>query len=107
MKVRRMWTTDDKEPTDALLSMSSFYGFDFRFCNARSGNEKGNVEESVKFVRKYVFFVRDEFDSLGEAQNYLSAGCAKLNTKATVRLRQTSSHSPERTLMPCGPGRTT
>lgn len=81
VKVRRMWTTDDKEPTDALLSMSSFYGFDFRFCNARSGNEKGNVEESVKFVRKYVFSVRDEFDSLGEAQDYLSAGCAKLNTQ--------------------------
>ena len=82
VKVRRMWTTDDKEPTDALLSMSSFYGFDFRFCNARSGNEKGNVEESVKFVRKYVFSVRDEFDSLGEAQDYLSAGCAKLNTQS-------------------------
>ena len=81
VKVRRMWTTDDKEPTDALLSMSSFYGFDFRFCNARSGNEKGNVEESVKFVRKYVFSVRDEFDSLGEAQDYLSAGFAKLNTQ--------------------------
>ena len=82
VKVRRMWTKDDKEPTDALLSMSSFYGFDFRFCNARSGNEKGNVEESVKFVRKYVFSVRDEFDSLGEAQDYLSAGCAKLNAQS-------------------------
>ena len=82
VKVRRMWTTDDKEPTDALLSMSSFYGFDFRFCNARSGNEKGNVEESVKFVRKYVFSVRDEFDSLGEAQDYLSAGCTKLNAQS-------------------------
>ena len=82
VKVRRMWTTDDKEPTDALLAMSSFYGFDFRFCNARSGNEKGNVEESVKFVRKYVFSVRDEFDSLEEAQNYLSAGCTKLNAQS-------------------------
>lgn len=82
VKVRRMWTKDDKEPTDALLSMSSFYGFDFRFCNARSGNEKGNVEESVKFVRKYVFSVRDEFGSLEEAQSYLSAGCAKLNAQS-------------------------
>ena len=82
VKVRRMWTTDDKEPTDALLSLSSFYGFDFRFCNARSGNEKGNVEESVKFVRKYVFSVRDEFGSLEEVQSYLSAGCAKLNAQS-------------------------
>ena len=90
VKVRRLWTKDDKEPTDALLYMSSFYGFDFRFCNARSGNEKGNVEESVKFVRRYVFSVRDEFASLEEAQTYLNAGCAKLNVQgnspATVNI---------------------
>ena len=41
----------EKEPTDALLDLFSFYGFEYRFCNARSGNEKGNAEESVKVVR--------------------------------------------------------
>lgn len=71
----------EKEPTDALLSMSNFYGFEFRFCNARKGNEKGNVEESVKVVRKFVFSVRDEFDSLDDAQAYLDKGCDKLNSE--------------------------
>ncbi len=68
-----------REPTDALLRLSNFYQFQYRFCNAYSGNEKGNVEESVKYVRKYVFSVRDEFDSLDDAQAYLDSGCAKLN----------------------------
>ena len=71
----------EKEPTDALLDLSSFYGFEYRFCIARSGNEKGNVEESVKVVRGEVFSVRDEFDSLQEAQEYLDKGCERLNGK--------------------------
>ena len=54
----------EKKPTEALLDLSSFYGFEYRFCNARSGNEKGNVEESVKVVRKEVFSVCDKFSSL-------------------------------------------
>ena len=29
----------EKEPTDALLEMSIYYGFDFRFCNVRRGND--------------------------------------------------------------------
>jgi transposase-like protein len=32
----------EKEPTDGLLKLSLYYGFQFRFCNVRRGNEKGN-----------------------------------------------------------------
>ena len=31
--------------------MQAFYGFDYRFCNARAGWEKGHVERSVDYVR--------------------------------------------------------
>lgn len=71
----------EKKPTEALLDLSSFYGFEYRFCNARSGNEKGNVEESVKVVRKEVFSVCDKFSSLQDAQEYLNKGCERLNGK--------------------------
>ena len=33
----------EKLPTDALLDLSNFYGLEWRFCNARRGNEKGTV----------------------------------------------------------------
>ena len=33
----------EKHPTDALLDLSNFYGLEWRFCNARRGNEKGTV----------------------------------------------------------------
>ena len=68
-----------KEATDALIDMSTFYGFKFRFCNARSGNEKGNVEETVKVLRKAAFAVRMDFSSMAEAQEYLDMVCERLN----------------------------
>lgn len=79
MKVAVKSFVGEKEPTDALLDMSTFYGFQFRFCNARSGNEKGNVEETVKVLRKAAFSVRMEFDTFDEAQEYLDKVCERLN----------------------------
>ncbi len=42
---------DGKKPTETLLRMRTFYGFYYRFCNARAGWEKGHVERSVDYVR--------------------------------------------------------
>jgi DNA replication protein DnaC len=49
----------EKHPTDALLDLSNFYGLEWRFCNARRGNEKGTVEETVKVLRKAYYSVPD------------------------------------------------
>ena len=32
----------DKKPTEALMKMSGFYCFEYRFCNVRAGWEKGH-----------------------------------------------------------------
>ena len=34
----------DKKPTEALMKMSGFYCFEYRFCNVRAGWEKGHVD---------------------------------------------------------------
>lgn len=47
------------------------------------------MEESVKVVRGEVFSVRDEFDSLQEAQEYLDKGCERLNGKGKALLQKT------------------
>lgn len=41
----------EKEPTDSLLKLSIYY--DFRFCNAYAGNEKGHVAENEFFAIKF------------------------------------------------------
>lgn len=53
---------NEKEPTEALKKLSLFYGFNFRFCNIRAGNEKGHVERSVDFVRNRAFSSSIDFD---------------------------------------------
>jgi len=69
----------EKEPTLALSQMSTYYGFSFRFCNIRKGNEKGHVEKSVDFVRRMAFSSKDIFDTEGEAIERLLQTINELN----------------------------
>ena len=41
--------------TELFAACSAHYGFRFRFCNPRSGNEKGSVENKVGCVRRNLF----------------------------------------------------
>lgn len=51
VSVKRFVGPGEKAPTEALLQLSGYYGFNFRFCNVRRGNEKGQVERSVDKVK--------------------------------------------------------
>lgn len=77
--VRRFISKSEKEPTEELLKLSLYYRFNFRFCNARSGNEKGHVERSVEVIRRNAFAYKDTFESLEEANYYLLSICEELN----------------------------
>ncbi|MCD6322524.1 MAG: IS21 family transposase [Clostridiales bacterium] len=79
--VKRFVGRNEKEPTEALLKLSTFYGFDFRFCNIASGNEKGHVEGSVKYVRGKAFSRNNSFADLEEANHHLEKICNQLNAK--------------------------
>jgi len=71
----------DKEPTEALLKMSCYYQFGYRFCNARKGNEKGHVERSVEYLRRKAFAAKDDFNSVAAANLHLLQICEELNLK--------------------------
>lgn len=45
--------------TETFDAFSAHYGFDYGFCNPRSGHEKGNVERKVEFVRRNLFVPLD------------------------------------------------
>ncbi len=75
----------DKRPTDDLLRISVYYGFNYRFCNARSGNEKGHVERSVEVVRRKVFGRKSAFENLAEANEYLATVNHRNNAETTVK----------------------
>jgi len=69
----------EKKPTEALLELSNYYKFGFRFCNVRKGNEKGHVERSVEYVRRKSFCVKDGFENIAQANIHLQETCDKLN----------------------------
>ena len=78
---------NEKEPTVALLELSGYYKFDFRFCNVRKGNEKGHVERSVEYIRRKAFCTKDDFSSIEQANQHLLQICNKLNN-SSQKLRE-------------------
>lgn len=89
MKVAiRRFVGYEKEPTEAMLGLSTYYCFDFRFCNIRKGNEKGHVEKGVGVIEKKVFSRRIEFESLEEAQAYLFQRLQQLNQPKAEKIAE-------------------
>ena len=83
MRVAVVFDQKEKKPTTALLRMSTFYKYEWRFCNARAGWEKGNVERSVDFVRGRAFTTRVDFETIEEAQEWLTMICQQINTESS------------------------
>lgn len=79
--IKRFVGPREKEPTEGLAKLSMYYGYQFRFCNIRSGNEKGHVERSVEVVRRKAFAFKDTFETLEEANQYLLEVCMRRNQK--------------------------
>ena len=71
----------EKEPTEALLKLSLYYGFRFRFTNTYQAHEKGHVERSVEYLRRKIFSKRDTFASLACARAYFQRELSRLNQK--------------------------
>lgn len=81
---------NEKEATEALKKMSIYYDFKYRFCNIRSGNEKGHVENSVDFVRRKAFSNMSTFSTIQDAHNRLSERLQKYNNVKTNFLGEKS-----------------
>jgi transposase len=77
--VKRFVSPNDKELTDDVLKISSYYGFKVTTTNPRSGNEKGHVENSGKTVRRDIFSLKYKFDTETELFDYYQTEMAKRN----------------------------
>lgn len=73
-----------KYPTRAMQQMALYYKFEERFCNARSGWEKGSVERSVEIVRRAAFVSRQSFETLDDAQVWLERTLEKINAVSGI-----------------------
>ena len=83
MRVAVVFDDKTKKPTSALQRLSTYYRFNWRFCNARAGWEKGNVERSVDYVRGRAFTTCVDFDTIESAQEWLTKVCKQMNQEET------------------------
>lgn len=60
---------------DTFERFAAHYGFSFTFCNPRSGNEKGAVENAVGAVRRNVFVPMPRVDNLRAYNKRLLDAC--------------------------------
>ena len=82
----------DKKPTEALMKMSGFYCFEYRFCNVRAGWEKGHVERSVEYVRRKAFCLTDHFGDNILPRRHLNRVCMQVNNSKAVFQQRRKHH---------------
>ena len=75
---------NEKELNKELVKLATYYGFSINVTNCFSGNEKGFVEESVKYIRNQVFALKYEFASFEEAAAYLQNRLIELNKHSLI-----------------------
>ena len=74
----------EKQLNEKLVQLAFYYGFNINVTNCFSGNEKGHVEGSVKYIRNKVFTTHYEFDSIEAAQDRLQTKLIELNKKSKI-----------------------
>ena len=75
---------NEKELNEDLVKMSIYYGFEINVTNAFSGNEKGYVEGSVKYLRNKMFAENYKFISEEAAIEYMESQLIKLNENSQI-----------------------
>ncbi len=75
---------NEKELNEDLVKMSIYYGFEINVTNAFSGNEKGYVEGSVKYLRNKIFAENYKFPTEKAAIEYMESQLMKLNENSKI-----------------------
>ena len=74
----------EKELNANLIKLSMYYEFAINVTNCFSGNEKGHVEGSVKYIRNKVFAKHYQFKDFEEASAFLQMELVKLNANSQM-----------------------
>lgn len=73
--VQKILEGRNREENERFVAFRSAYLFDSRFCNPARGNEKGRVENMVKFVQRNLFTPIPQVDSLAALNALLRKRC--------------------------------
>jgi transposase len=75
--VKRVLQGKNREENEQFVSFRSAWLFDSRFCSPARGNEKGRVENMVKFAERNFFVPVPTMNSLDELNQQLKGHCER------------------------------
>lgn len=73
--VTKVLTGKNRLENERFAAFRSAFLFDSRFCQPGKGNEKGRIENRVKFVERNLFTPIPRVDSLAELNALLKERC--------------------------------
>jgi transposase len=79
----------NRDENQRFVAFRSAYLFDSRFCNPARGNEKGRVENMVKFVQHNLFTPIPQVESFAELNQLLRQRCDAYLQKTQSRQTET------------------
>lgn len=87
--VEKILKDDKRELTENFIRFVEHHRFESAFCNANSGNEKGNVEGKVGYHRRNMLVPVPQFDSLEEFNEELFKKCEEDAKRDHYRINET------------------
>ena len=75
--VKKIYKGEDRDLTERFMRFCEHYGFKSKFMNPASGNEKGNVENKVGYLRRNLCVPIPMFSDLDEQNAKLLPKCDK------------------------------
>lgn len=87
--VTKVLTGKNRLENERFAAFRSAFLFDSRFCQPGKGNEKGRIENMVKFVERNLFTPIPRVDSLAELNALLKERCEAYLTHTQARQSQT------------------
>ena len=75
--VKKILKGGQRDLTDSFIKLKEHYCFNAVFCNRNAGNEKGNVENKVGYLRRNFLVPLPEFKSLTEYNKQLLQRCER------------------------------
>ena len=75
--VKKILRGNKRDLTDSFIKLKEHYCFNAVFCNRNAGNEKGNVENKVGYLRRNFLVPRPEFKKLAEYNKQLLQRCER------------------------------
>lgn len=98
--VKKILKEGERELQEEFVKFKSYYCFEPVFCGPEKGNEKGMVENLVKYARNNYFLPAPSFEDFNSFNEALRAQCIKRNDEGVLEGKTFNERLKEEDFLP-------